>query len=488
MKFKRITFLSFLYLALLSGCAINPVTGKQDLVLMSEKQEVVLGDKEHPNILKRYGQYKLTKLTAYVNRVGQRLATNSHRNQLKYHFTVLDSPEVNAFALPGGYIYITRGILAYLNSEAELAAVLGHEIGHVTARHGVRQYSATVLTNIGFTLGSVFIPEMRTGAAQELFNVLGSALLNGYGRDHELEADGLGAEYLARSGYDPKAMIQVIRVLKDQEQFDIQRAHKEGREPRVYHGIFASHPDNDTRLQRVVNKAASMKSHAQVDVERKDFLDSLNGMTFGQSELQGIIHGTRFYHKTLDFGLRFPDNWEIHNRPDTLVAVAPKKHALLQLWSLKRQSNSSAREFLRNHFKLNDLSQGRPIKSHGLEGYTALANIKTPFGQRHARIAVMFKHKRAYIFAGATQKAADLDTYDGILLSTIQSFHRLRVDEMKFAIALRISLLHSKPNTRFSQLAKQSPIKTYAEEQLRLLNAKYPLGEPAANEWIKIVK
>lgn len=488
MKIKRITFLSFLYLALLSNCAINPVTGKQDLVFMSEKQEVLLGDKEHPNILKRYGQYKLAKLTAYVNRVGQRLATNSHRKQLKYHFTVLDSPEVNAFALPGGYIYITRGILAYLNSEAELAAVLGHEIGHVTARHGVRQYSATVLANIGFTLGSVFIPEMRRGAAQELFNVLGSALLNGYGREHELQADGLGAEYLARSGYDPKAMIQVIRVLKDQEQFDIQRADKEGREPRVYHGIFASHPDNDTRLQRVVSKAASMKSHHQIKVERKDFLDALNGMTFGQSESQGIIHGTRFYHKTLDFGLHFPDNWKIHNRPDTLFAVAPKKYALLQLWSLKPHSSSSAAEFLRNHFKLTDLSQGRPIKNHRLEGYTALANIKTPFGQRQSRIAVMFKDKRAYVFAGATQKEADLDTYDGILLSAIQSFHRLRDDEMKFANALRISLLHSKPNTRFAELAKQSPIKHYAEEQLRLLNAKYPQGEPTTNEWIKIVK
>src|SRR3972149_4360146 len=181
---------------LFSGCAVNPVTGQQDIVLLSEEQELALGRKTHQQVLQQYGVYDDQELQAYVKNTGEKLAAQSHRRDLVYRFTVVDSKEVNAFALPGGYIYITRGLLAYLNSEAELAAVLGHEIGHVTARHAVRQYTAAQLANIGATLGAVFIPGMNA-AGNQLVQLFGTALLRGYGREHELEADQLGAEYLA---------------------------------------------------------------------------------------------------------------------------------------------------------------------------------------------------------------------------------------------------------------------------------------------------
>src|SRR3989344_796841 len=201
-----------------AGCAMNPVSGTPDLVFMSESSEINIGSQNDAKIRKQYGVYDNPELQAYVEQVGQKLAALSHRPGLTYHFTVLDSPEVNAFALPGGYIYITRGILAYLNSEAELAAVLGHEIGHVTARHGVRQYTAATAT--GF-VGAIIGVATGIGATQDLFNnVFGNAILSGYGRDHELESDRLGAEYLARAGYDPQAIIQVIGILKNQEEFE----------------------------------------------------------------------------------------------------------------------------------------------------------------------------------------------------------------------------------------------------------------------------
>ena len=176
-------------------------------------------------------------LQSYVNEVGQKLAKNSHRSQLDFHFTVVDSPQVNAFALPGGYVYVTRGILAYLNSEAELAAVLGHEIGHVTARHSVQQYSAATAANVAATIGGmaagIFVPQLGrttgTRCTKSSRSLPADVLLSGYGRSHELEADRLGAEYLARSGYDPQAMIKVIGVLKNQELFDIEAAKQEGR-------------------------------------------------------------------------------------------------------------------------------------------------------------------------------------------------------------------------------------------------------------------
>ncbi|MDE2310199.1 MAG: M48 family metalloprotease, partial [Betaproteobacteria bacterium] len=206
---------------------------------MSEAQEISFGRNADAEVRKQYGVYKSAALQEYVNSVGQQIAKKSHRPNLQYHFTVLDTPEVNAFALPGGYVYITRGILAYLNSEAELAAVLGHEIGHVTARHGVRQASAELAANIGLSITSILVPEINSAAGQNLSNILGGALFAGYGRDHELEADRLGAEYLARTGYDPHAMIEVIDVLKHQELLDAEIARQEGREPRHYHGLFA---------------------------------------------------------------------------------------------------------------------------------------------------------------------------------------------------------------------------------------------------------
>src|SRR3990170_6883888 len=177
--------------ALMAACALNPVSGGRELALLSEADELRLGRENDTEVRKQYGVYANAPLQAYVQQLGERLAAKSHRPQLKYTFTVLDSPEVNAFALPGGYIYITRGIMAHLNSEAELAAVLGHEIGHVTARHAVRQYSAAMAANVGFTIGSILVPELASRAGQSPLNTPGGALLSGYGRDHELEADRL---------------------------------------------------------------------------------------------------------------------------------------------------------------------------------------------------------------------------------------------------------------------------------------------------------
>ena len=204
--------LAALLLLSVAGCATNPVTGQQNLVLISEQQEIALGRKHHALLLQQYSVYADRELQNYVNRLGQKLAKNSHRKHLRFTFTVLDSPEVNAFALPGGYVYITRGIIAYMNSEAELAGVLGHEIGHVTARHSVRQQTAKtgaglLQTGIGILTGSSSIA--RTAGQ------FTHAWTSGYGRRHELEADRLGAEYLARVGYAPEKMLDVIGLLKD---------------------------------------------------------------------------------------------------------------------------------------------------------------------------------------------------------------------------------------------------------------------------------
>lgn len=310
---------------LLAGCATNPVNGEQDFVLMSEEQEISLGRQYSAEISKEMPPYEDAALNALVQSVGEKLAAHSHRTDLIYRFTVVDSTQVNAFALPGGYIYITRGLLAYLNSEAELAAVLGHEIGHVTARHSVRQHSTATVTGL---LGAVLAASTGIQGVDTLTNLAGTAIVRGYGREHELEADRLGAEYLAKSGYDPQGMLEVVRVLKNQELFDQQVAQRENREPSAWHGLFSTHPDNDTRLREVISAAEHLRVPDAAQTGHDSFLQALDGLTFGPGEDEGIVRDHHFYHKKLDLALSFPEGWHIDNQAERIIATSPDKDGL----------------------------------------------------------------------------------------------------------------------------------------------------------------
>ena len=260
----------------LTRCSTKPVSGNRDFTLINQDQELAMGAEGHKSIMKEKKLYNNANLQAYVNDIGQQLARQSHRSDIRYTFTVLDDPTVNAFALPGGYIYVTTGLMAYLNSEGELAGVLGHEIGHVTAKHGVKQQSAGA---VGAILQSV-LADQAGATAGKGFGQLGQALLSGYGRDHELQADKLGAEYLARVGYDPENMIKVVSVLKAQEEFDKYQANKEGRKVQSYHGVFSSHPDNDTRLKEVIRQANRFKTQTTKDAGHDRYLKQIEGLSF----------------------------------------------------------------------------------------------------------------------------------------------------------------------------------------------------------------
>lgn len=486
----RLVKLLLIYLAVcqLTACATNPVTGAQDIVFMSEQQEISLGRETNKEVLAQYGVYDDPELQVYVQQVGERLAHNSHRNNLIYRFTVLDSKEVNAFALPGGYVYITRGLLAYMKSEAELAAVLGHEIGHVTARHSVRQYSATQLANIGATLGSIFIPGMNNAAANQLVQVFGTALLRGYGRDHELEADRLGAEYLAVTGYDPQAMLDVIGVLKDQEIFETQQAKAEGREPRIYHGVFSTHPDNDTRLQEVVGLANVMKTRADPYTGETAFMDQIDGVIFGDSPREGITRGNNFYHEDLGFSFNFPEGWIVANQPDRLIINAPGGAAILQLTAEDLNKRISPRQFMIERLGLSNLGNDSAVTIHGLEAHTGTSTIDTSFGQRLARFTVIYFNNKAYILAGITKDPKAIGRYDGAFLASMKSFHALTPNERELAQPYRLKTVLAGDTTDFATLASHSPLKQYAEEQLRLLNGSYPKGEPVPGTLIKVIE
>lgn len=473
------------WLAGLPGCATNPVTGQSDFVLMSEEQEIALGRQYSPQVLKETPAYDNPELAAYVQQIGTQIASHSHRANLIYRFTVLDSQDVNAFALPGGYIYITRGLLAYLNSEAELAAVLGHEIGHVTARHSVRQQSTATATGL---IGAVLAGASGVQGAGDLANVASTAIVRGYGREHELEADRLGAEYLARSNYDPQAMLRVIRVLKDQESFEIQRAKEEGREPHVYHGLFSTHPDNDARLKEVIG-AANKYANPNAKSNNGDvFLQKLEGLTFGDSEREGIRRGNHFYHLDLDFALVFPEGWRIENRPDSLLAQSRDNDGLIQFSLEDLNKRIPPVDFLSERLKLQNIRNGESIQLDGMEGYTALADQSTTFGKLPVRFVILYRGDKALIFAGLSKTKGQPYRFDAAILKTARSFHRLSDSERSLAKAQRLHIIRASANTRFAALARESSLPNQPEAQLRLLNGYYPTGEPTPKEAIKIVR
>lgn len=394
-------------------------------------------------ISKTYDIYDgLPALQNYVNEIGQKLARKSHRPQLDYHFTVVDSPEVNAFALPGGHIYVTRGILAYLNSEPPLAAW------------------------------------------QSLLGVTGSALLSGYGRSHELEADRLGAEYLARSGYDPQAMIKVISVLKNQELFDIEAAKQEGREPRRYHGIFATHPDNDTRLQEVVGEANRYAQPGKFDDHHAEFLHQTEGMIFGDDASQGVVRGNTFQHKQMGFMLSFPPGWRIRNKPDEVVAVSPDGEAMVVLGPLGDQRGAPA-DLAQERFRPESPAEILSMTSNGLP-----VAVVTPIaqGERPFKAAMIYHEDKAYLVAGRGDSPAAFARYRDAISGTIESFRALTDAEKKSARALEIRTIKAANGLSYAGLAKESPLGVNAESYLRLLNGQYPEGEPAAGQIIKIVK
>ena len=479
-------FISLLVLAMVNGCATNPVSGKQDLVFMSESQEIALSNQASQQLMQQYRRYDDPALQNYIDEVGQRLAAESHRPSLDYHFTVLDSTQINAFALPGGHIYITRGLIAYLNSEAELAAVLGHEIGHVTARHSVRQQSSHQAAGIGVGLLGIFLPGMHNPAVSQAINVAGAALLSGYGREHELESDRLGAEYLANVGYDPDAMLEVVRVLKNQEIFDQKLAALEGRPARRYHGLFATHPDNDTRLQEVIRFVSQQQTTAD-EIGRERFLDQIDGMMFGENPAEGIIKANRFLHPELGFAVTYPQGWRIQNLPDRVVALSGDNTVQLQMSLAPAAANLSPAEIIQK-LGIQSLSNAQKIGQAGIEGITGLAAVNTNAGQMAARVSVLKFGNNGYVFTGIGKNNNALTKHDGQLVAVANSFTRLTQQERNAIKPQRLRVVRLKGNIGWPSLAKISPLETLPEDQLRLLNADGNQGPIPASKRIKVVE
>lgn len=473
-----------LLLVTATGCSFNPATNRPDLVLMSEEKEIKIGREMHEKLVASTPIYNDPVLTAYVEHVGQKIAKASDRPDLTYYFTIIDSQDINAFALPGGYVYINRGLLTYLHSEAEMAAVLAHEVGHITARHAVRQKTAATGAGVASVL-SVLVT--GSGVVGDVANLWSTAAVKGYGRDMELEADRFGAQYMYNAGYDPQSMINVIALLKDQETFSRRRARIEGKQQQTYHGVFSSHPRNDIRLREVVEAAGKLPEDKKV-----------TKVEYYREKTDGIVYGTnaheseknRFNHKSLGFSLLFPEGWTVENQRSAIVGTAPDKSATLTIRVDKRDGNQPADMALRGVYDVRSLEQDEALSQYRLEGHTGKLPVTS--SDSPDRVAILFYGSRQYILEGKANtkpKNSEAATeLDNLYLNSIRSFRPLRQTDIAKPDIKRVKYVQANDKTTFSSLARHMEIGEYAEEQLRLLNGYYPRGEPKPGEWIKIVQ
>ena len=348
-----------MYLALPS-CAVNPVTGDRQLALVSEGQEIQIGHEVATAAEQQFGLVDDAALQAYVHELGTRLAQASERPELPWTFKVIDDPTPNAFAAPGGFIYITRGMLALLRNEAELVSILGHEIGHVTARHSVAMMSRAQLAQLGLGIGSMISPtvaqfgDLAAGGLQLLFL--------SYGRDAERQADDLGYRYALEQGYDVREMVSVFVALQ-------RSAQLAGQSP--VPSWLASHPYPEERIKLIQQRLATLPPTATPRrIGEDDYLARINGLAYGDNPRDGYFQANRFIHPDLAFRIDFPQGWRMQNLSEAVVAVSAQEDALIQLMLVPGSPREAADAF----FGQQGLTAGQ-VSSQQINGLPAIVGV-----------------------------------------------------------------------------------------------------------------
>lgn len=486
LKSVKAVILCAVVLPVMVSCSVNPATGGANLVLMSEKREKEIGQEEHEKVLASMPLFEDEKLLAYVRKVGNQVAAVSHRPDLEYTFNIIDSPEINAFALPGGFVYVNRGLLTFMNTEAELAAVLAHEIGHITARHGVQQQARGALARTAASVGG-FVSAVATGSGyvgnqiSQVASIWAQSGLSGFGREHELEADSLGAEYIREAGYDANAMINVVTVLKNQEDFNRSVTNNAG----GYHGLFATHPRNDTRLQEAIASVAQLGDNQITHSDNSEFRDNMDGLIVGASQSsQTSETRNRYYQGLLGYTLVFPSEWEVSETTTTVTATAAGI-GNLRIETQRLQGNIDPRVFIRDNLGISNLQ-----KSEELEQFRLIGHTGTIINSNGAveRIAAIYHGPRVYTFRGEITDSSAVDEIDNALLASIRSFRAIQRGEVVAGTELKLKYVQASEFFDFSVVAQSSRIASYPEETLRLLNGYYPSGTPAAGEWVKLIE
>ncbi|MFT3926116.1 MAG: M48 family metalloprotease [Myxococcales bacterium] len=456
---------------LLAACVVNPATGKRQLNFVSKKDEIAIGQQGAQEVQQSIGVYDAAALNAYVNRVGQKLAAVSERKDLPWSFQVVDDPGVNAFALPGGPIFITRGLLAHMENEAQLASVLGHEIGHVTAQHSVNQMSKSQLANMGLGLGAALsssVAQLGGLGAQGL-----QLLFLKFGRDDERQSDDLGIRYMVRAGYDPREMPKVFETLGR-----VSEAAGGSKVP----GWLQSHPQPEERVRRGEKKIASMQGQNFDAMEKGQdpYMKAIDGMVYGPNPREGFFRDGRFYHPGLAFSVDMPSGFKAENTKQAVIAASPEGDAAFEL---RMGPAMPAEQAVESFLKESGVTRRDGPKRVG-KGSAASFEATTEAGQIGGIAFFVEQQGHTFMMLGLSD-ASRFAQYQDTFLHSFASFAPV-TDE---------SILEVGPNRlQVEKLASATSIRDLAQEhrgmkpeELALLNqaevgASLPAGEYA--KWV----
>jgi predicted Zn-dependent protease len=468
----------------LGACSTNPATGERSFTaFMSPAQEQEVGAEEHPKILEQFGgEYDSPRVKAYADHIGQELARVSDVPNQKFTFTVLNSPIINAFALPGGYVYVTRGLMALAGDEAEFAGVIAHEIGHVAARHTAQRYSRSVAVGIGAALlGAV----SGSDAVGQIANLGSELYLKSFSREQEFEADTLGVRYLARAGYDTGAMAGFLTRLHENSKLEAERAGASEDEVDKF-DFFATHPRTVDRVDRAVQQAnATMVANPRRG--RVDYMTNLNGLVYGDSPENGLIRGRSFIHPKLRFRFDVPEGFRLINLPTQVVAKGPGG-SLILFDIAKKRFNGTMSAYVRDVWgrQLN-LTHLEAIGVNGMDGGTAASRVNRGSEFVDLRlVAIRGGLNTIYRFAFITPPQLTNRLNEGLRRTTF-SLRRLTAQEAAAAKPYRLLIRAAKDGDTVAKLAAQMPPIDFKEQVFRVLNGLPDGAEPRPGSLIKLI-
>ena len=471
---------TFVCLALAAsvGCATNPVTGKRQLSFLSEAQEIAIGQQADAEVRRDMGVYDDPQLQRYVADIGDRLAKLSHRPNLPWQFTVVDHPAINAFALPGGYIYITRGILPYLDDEAELAGVLGHEIAHVTARHAAQQYTRATGGALGILALGIFVP--ATQPFGDLTSMGMSLAFLKYGRDDENQSDRVGMEYASQGGWDPRGVPGFLGTLAQVNELS----------ERGVPNWLSTHPDPAARVIETQPLAAKVASATNAGTERnrEGYRERIDGVVIGDNPKDGIVRGHAFLHPALRFALEFPEGWEVVNTPTQVAAREPGQPHYMLLQMVDQPRGRSSEEIAVNAMRNGGFKRidGNRTTLNGLDAHIGLYQGSIQgIGDVVMRAAHILNGRQAYVFAGFAP-VNEFDRVKDEIGKALETFRPLTAHEADQIRPNRLDFYVVRPGDTWQSIASRGGSLVRASE-LAIMN-RYPVSDqPKPGDRIKIV-
>ncbi|QQG35656.1 MAG: M48 family metalloprotease [Micavibrio aeruginosavorus] len=465
----------------LSACSTNPATGEsQFTALMSPAQENQVGAQEHRKVMKIYGVPENSQvLQSYLNEVGQAVARNTERPDVRYTFTLLDSPMVNAFALPGGYVYVTRGLMALANSEAELAGVIAHEIGHITGRHSAERYSHAVVTSLGAIAISA---ALDSNTASQALGVGSELYMSSYSRKQEAQADDLGIRYLHKAGYDTFAMASFLNSLDRESNLN---AAEKGQGSRGA-DYFATHPKTTDRVQQALMVAGSYPENQNLQ-RRNEYLQLLSGMAYGDSARQGFVRDLTFWHPQMDFTFTVPEGFSISNQPSQVVAASKNTGALIILDAVTNNRSLDAMTYLTEWLQGKPVEQTEALEINGKSAATAtLPGVVQGQAVTIRLVAVNWAPGRVFRLQMAIPQSAG----SGLITELKRTTYSLRsmTDEERRSIRpLRIQVVMAKEGDTVAGMSSQMALDKNREECFRVLNGLEQGAGIVPNQLYKII-